>query len=68
MDFIKQTLNQVDMKDSALYNIVYDLYFYAALRESKDDIKNGRVFTLEEVDNEMEELYENHTYKKSQNG
>lgn len=50
MNFIKNTLNQVDLKDDTLYDIIYNLFFFAKLKDSEDDIKNGRVCTLEELE------------------
>ena len=44
MDFMKKTLNQVDVHENTLYNIIYDLFFFAKLQESEDNIKNGKVF------------------------
>mgnify|MGYP004462101653 FL=1 len=32
-----------------IYNIIYDLFFFAKLKESEDNIKNGKVCTLEEL-------------------
>ena len=49
MDFMKKTLNQVNVQENTLYDIIYDLFFFAKLQESEDDIKNGRVCTLEEL-------------------
>lgn len=48
MDFIKKTLNQVNTQDDTLYDFIYDLIFFMSLKESEEDIKNGRVYTLEE--------------------
>ena len=48
MDFMKETLKQVNVQENSLYNFIYDLFFYAKLKESKDSIKNGKVCTLEE--------------------
>ena len=60
MDFMKKTLNQVNVQENTLYDIIYDLFFFAELQESEDDIKNGRVFTLEELKAEMEAKYESY--------
>ena len=65
MDFIKKTLNQIKVKENTLYDLIYDLFFFAKLEESEDDIKNGRVYTLEEVNEEMEAKYESYLNKKS---
>ena len=40
-------------------NILYNLHFETKLNKSIDDIKNGRTVTLEELDKELEALYEN---------
>ena len=65
MDFIKNTLNQVNVKENTLYDIIYDLFFFAELQESEDDIKNNRVCTLEELKSVMEEKYESYRNPKS---
>ena len=62
MDFMKKTLNQVNVQENTLYDIIYDLFFFAKLQESEDDIKNGTVCTLEELRqhiNELEAKYAN---------
>lgn len=56
MDFIKKALNQVNVHENTLYNIIYDLFFFAKLQESKDSIKNGKVCTLEELKQHIDEL------------
>ena len=56
MDFMKKTLNQVDVQDNTLYDIIYNLFFFAKLQESEDDIKNGNVCTLEELRQHIDEL------------
>ena len=65
MDFIKQNLNKINEKKNTLYDIIYDLFFFAALQESEDDIKNNRVCTLEELETEMEAKYANYNNPKS---
>lgn len=64
MDFMKKTLNQVNTKDDTLYDIIYNLFFFAKLQESEEDIKNGRVCTLEELKAEMEAKYESYRNSK----
>lgn len=59
MNFIKNTLNQVDLKDDTLYDIIYNLFFLAKLKDSEEDIKNGRVCTLEELEEYIKELEAN---------
>ena len=64
MDFMKKTLNQVNTQENTLYDFIYNLVFFTALQESEDDIKNGRVYTLEEVEAEMEAIYESYRNSK----
>ena len=56
MDFMKKTLNQVDVHENTLFYIIYDLFFFAKLQESEDNIKNGKVCTLEELKQHIDEL------------
>ena len=56
MNFIRNTLNQVDLKDDTLYDIIYNLFFFAKIKDSEDDIKNDRVCTLEELEKYIKEL------------
>lgn len=65
MDFMKKTLNKVILQENTLYDLIYNLFFFAKLQESEDDIKNGRVCTLEELKAEMEEKYESYYNSKS---
>ena len=65
MDFMKKTLNQVNVQENTLYDIIYNLVFFAELKESEEDIENGRVFTLEELKAEMEATYESYRNPKS---
>lgn len=40
---------------------IYNLYFQDKLKRSQEDIKNGRVITLEQLDAERKSLYESYT-------
>ena len=60
MEFLKKSLNKVNVQENTLYDIIYDLFFYAKLQESKEDIKNGRICTLEELRQHINELEEKH--------
>ena len=60
MEFLKKSLNKVNVQENALYDIIYDLFFYAKLQESEEDIKNGRICTLEELRQHINELEEKH--------
>lgn len=56
MDFMKKTLNQVDVHENTLYNIIYDLFFFAKLQESEENIKSSKTCTLEELKQHIDEL------------
>ncbi len=59
MDFMKKTLNQVNTQYNTLYDFIYDLIFFMSLKESEEDIKNGRVITIEESKARLMQKYEN---------
>ena len=59
MDFMKKTLNQVNTQDNTLYDFIYDLIFFMSLKESEEDIKNGRVMTIEESKERLMKKYGN---------
>lgn len=63
MEQAKNILNTINLESDTLYDLIYDLIFFNALKESEDDIKNGRVFTLEELAKEMEAIYESYNNK-----
>ena len=60
MEFIKKTLNQVEVQENILYDIIYDLFFFAKLQESEENIKDGKVCTLEELKQHIDELEARH--------
>ena len=60
MEFLKKSLNKVNVQENTLYDIIYDLFFYAKLQESEEDIKNGRICTLEELRQHINELEDKH--------
>ena len=59
MEFLKKSLNKVNVQENTLYDIIYDLFFYAKLQESEEDIKNGRICTLEEREDAILIKYNN---------
>ena len=65
MDFIKNTVNQVNTQDNTLYDYIYNLLFFISLKESEEDIKNGRVMTIEESKERLMQKYGNLTIKQS---
>ena len=63
MDFIKSTVNQVNTQENTLYDYIYNLLFFISLKESEEDIKNGRVMTIEESKERLMQKYGNLTIK-----
>ncbi len=59
MDFMKKTLSQVNTQENTLYDFIYNLIFFISLKESEDDIKNGRVMTIEESKARLMQKYGN---------
>jgi hypothetical protein len=60
MNFIKETLNQVQPNNDTLYEVIYNLFFFAKLKESEDNIKNGQVCNLQELEQHIKELEANY--------
>lgn len=65
MEQAKKILNTINLENDTLYDLIYDLIFFNALKESEDDIKNKRLITLDELDREMEAMYERYNNKQS---
>ena len=59
MDFMKKTLSQVNTQENTLYDFIYNLIFFISLKESEDDIKNGRAMTIEESKERLMQKYGN---------
>lgn len=59
MDFMKETLSQVNTQENTLYDFIYNLVFFISLIESEDDIKKGRVMTIEESKARLMQKYGN---------
>ena len=57
MDFLKQTLNQINTEENTLYDFIYNLVFFISLKESEEDIKNGSVMTIEESKERLTQEY-----------
>jgi len=58
MEFMKKTLNQINTQENTLYDFIYDLVFFISLKESEEDIKNGRVMTIKESKERLMQEYE----------
>lgn len=54
----EKKLNEVNVYENTLYDFIYDLVFFMSLNESKDDIKNDRVMTIEESKERLMKEYE----------
>ncbi len=61
MEKISELLKKAQTDDGTFYGSLYDLYVFIGLAKGADDIKNGRTITLEELEKEMEALYENNS-------
>jgi len=48
--------------NSTIEEILYNIYFQIKLAKSEDDIKNGRVMSLEESKKRLKELYEDYNF------
>ena len=65
MEFLKKSLNKVNVQENTLYDIIYDLFFYnfSPMKFNiriEENIKNGRICTLEELRQHINELEEKH--------
>ena len=59
MEFMKKALNEIDMQENTLYDFVYNLVFFMNLKESEEDIRKGRVMTIEQSKARLMQKYEN---------
>lgn len=58
MDFIKEAINQINTEENILYDFIYNLVFYISLKESEEDIQNGRIMTIEDSKERLMQKYE----------
>ena len=58
MEFIKETLNKVNLEENTLYDLIYNMVFFTLLKESEEDNKNGRIMTVEESKKRLMKEYE----------
>lgn len=56
MEFMKKTLMQLNSQSNTLYDVIYNLFFLAKIKESEDDIAKGKYCTLEEFKEYIDEL------------
>lgn len=62
---ISELLKKSTTDDGTFYSSLYDLYVFIGLAKGVDDIKNGKTIYLEELEKEMEALYENSSRQSS---
>ena len=61
MNFVQDAFKTINLQDDSLYDFLYDMVLFIGLKKSEEDIKNGRVMTLDELGeyiNELEAEYE----------
>ena len=56
MEFMRNTLMQLNNQSNTLYDVIYNLFFLAKIKESEDDIAKGKYCTLEEFKKYIDEL------------
>lgn len=60
MSFMKKTIEQENEENKTLYDVIYNLFFFAKIKESEENTKNGKVCTLKELRQHIDELEEEH--------
>lgn len=58
MNFVQNALKTINLQDDSLYDFLYDMVLFIGLKKSEEDIKNGRVMTIEESKERMRVAYE----------
>ena len=53
------------VKNMVLSDSAYTMYLYAKLKKSKENIKNGEVIMLDELDKGREAFYESYFFERS---
>ena len=56
---IVELLREAKTDDGTFYGSLYDLYVYIGITKGVNDINNKQEISIEELDKEMETLYEN---------
>lgn len=56
---ISKLLKEAPTDDGTFYSALYDLYVLIGISKGINDINNGNSISLEDLDKEMEALYEN---------
>lgn len=58
MNFVQNAFKTINLQDDSLYDFLYDMVLFIGLKKSEEDIKNGRVMTIEESKERMRATYE----------
>lgn len=61
MNFVQNAFKTINLQDDSLYDFLYDMVLFIGLKKSEEDIKNGRVMTIEESKERMRAKYEHLT-------
>lgn len=58
MNFVQNAFKTINLQDDSLYDFLYDMVLFIGLKKGEEDIKNGRVMTIEESKERMRAAYE----------
>ena len=58
MNFVQNAFKTINLQDDSLYDFLYDMVLFIGLKKSEEDIKNGKVMTIEESKERMRAAYE----------
>ena len=58
MNFVQNAFKTINLQEDSLYDFLYDMVLFIGLKKSEEDIKNGRVMTIEESKERMRAAYE----------
>ena len=58
MNFVQNAFKTINLQDDSLYDFLYDMVLFIGLKKSEEDIKNGRVMTIEESKERLMQEYE----------
>ncbi|MBO5005367.1 MAG: hypothetical protein J6D03_09090 [Clostridia bacterium] len=61
MNFVQNAFKTINLQDDSLYDFLYDMVLFIGLKKSEEDIKNGRVMTIEESKERLRAKYEHLT-------
>lgn len=61
MNFVQNAFKTINLQDDSLYDFLYNMVLFIGLKKSEEDIKNGRVMTIEESKERLRAKYEHLT-------